>query len=244
MATSRTKKRTDWDLVELVLSSERPERTLLYGPPGTGKTTAAIRMGQPEKVFNVTLTEETPAAELRGHYVPVKGEFVWRDGVIASAWRTGSRLVLNEIDHGSGDVLTLLMVALDDPEVAMLSLPTGETIRPEPGYHVVATMNGEPGDLPPAVHDRFPITRRIGEPHPDAVKSLPSDLRDVAKRSVGIDDPERAKSMRAWKAFAQFAEVHGAEIAAELVFGGSGQDVVDALAIAKSSVPKVKARKI
>ena len=60
---------TCWDVVSAVLSSTN--RVLLHGPSGTGKTFAACRLGltgDQQKVFSITLTEETPAAELRGHY--------------------------------------------------------------------------------------------------------------------------------------------------------------------------------
>jgi MoxR-like ATPase len=59
-----------WELVASVIQHSRS--TLLYGPPGTGKSHAAHtadRDGRP--LFTVTMTPDTPAAELRGHYVPV-----------------------------------------------------------------------------------------------------------------------------------------------------------------------------
>ena len=72
---------TCWDVVSAVLSSTN--RALLHGPPGTGKTYAACRLGlngDQQKVFSITLTEETPAAELRGHYILKDGKYVWHDG--------------------------------------------------------------------------------------------------------------------------------------------------------------------
>ena len=74
-----------WDLVNSVISHSRT--TLLYGVPGTGKSHAAhsADLGG-RNLYSVTVTPETPAAELRGHYIPVGNEFKWQDGPAISAW--------------------------------------------------------------------------------------------------------------------------------------------------------------
>ena len=91
--------RTCWDIVAAVLSHS--PRTLLHGPPGTGKTHAACRFSleNGQRVYSLTLTEETPAAELRGHYILQSGAYHWQDGPAVAAWRSGGRLVLNEIQR-------------------------------------------------------------------------------------------------------------------------------------------------
>jgi MoxR-like ATPase len=222
----------DWKLVNMALkTSDYLPRTLLYGVPGTGKTTAAQRIGKPEKVMNLTLTEETPAAEIRGHFIPVEDRFVWKDGPGITAWRHGARLVANEIDHASGDVHTLLMALLDDPDMAAITLPTGETVQPAPGYHVVATMNGVPEDLPAALRDRFEVAIDIKTPNPDAIKALPEDLRDAASALTVTNDEERRSSLRSWVSFAKLRAVHDEEDAAILCFGKQADAVVDALKI-------------
>src|ERR1043166_2198254 len=100
MSKKTNKEQTRWDIVAAVLNHSN--RTLLHGPPGTGKTHAACRLAlnNGQRVFSLTLTEETPAAELRGHYILRAGTYQWQDGPAVAAWRGGGRLVVNEIQRG------------------------------------------------------------------------------------------------------------------------------------------------
>ena len=243
--SKKNKEQTCWDIVSAIL--RHSVRTLLYGPPGTGKTHAGSRLGlnNGQRVFSVTLTEETPAAELRGHYILKDGKYAWQDGPALAAWRCGGRLVVNEIQRGGPDVHALLLAITDDPAIAELDLPSGEKVKPADGFTCVATMNGEPKEqLDPALLDRFCVAIAIDKVHPDAVKQLPEDIQLAAERTALIDNEERRISVRAWYAFAQLrkelAQVHGQDqaqqLAAKAVFNLRAQDALDALAIAKSEV--------
>ena len=232
-AASARKKIECWSIASAVLTQS--PRVLLHGPPGTGKTYAATRFGlRPDQaVASCTLTPETPAAELRGFYVPRGHEFVWQDGPATTAWRTGGRLVLNEIDRATGDLLSLLLAICDDPLFAQLTLPSNETVRPAPGFAVVATMNSVPDDLDFALLDRFPVRIHIDEVAPGALHSLPPDLRDVAAKSGVLADPARRVSFRTWSEFAKLRVAIGQENAARAVFGNRTDDIVNAFLIAK-----------
>ncbi len=231
--TKRKRLLTAWDTAEVVMP--HCDRTLLYGPPGTGKTTAANYSGSPMAVYNVTLTEEMPAAELRGHFVPKGGEFVWHDGPAMQAYRNGGRLVLNEIDRGSSDALIFCYALLDDPGISKISLPNGEHVLPHPDFTVVATMNGEPEDLPEALQDRFRVRLLIDKPHPDAMKSLPDDLRAAAKNSVSGSGDSRV-SFRSWKSFADLRDAIDEEVAARAVFGPRAQSILDTLKLSRATL--------
>jgi hypothetical protein len=203
--------------------------TLLYGPPGTGKSYAA--QGGAADVFNVTLTPETPAAELRGHYHPRGGEFVWQDGPVVMALRRGARIVLNEIDHAGGDTLSFLLAALDNPESCRITLPSGETVRPAPGFHCVATMNGRPEDLLPALRDRFAAAVEITDVHPSAIEALSDDLRNAARGTVNAGESDRV-TLRSWLAFDRLRPMIGPELAAQAVFGVDWRATLDSLTVA------------
>lgn len=214
--------------------------TLLFGPPGTGKTTAAINAARDLKVsvYNVTLTDETPAAELRGHYLPAGAEWKWQDGPALSAYRNGGILVLNELDHASGDALDFLHNLLDDPNASRITLPSGETVFPHDDFRAVATMNSHYNDLcvdRPAVGDRFAVAIEVLIPHPDAVAALPEDLREVAANSAGSDlSDDRPATLRRWKAYGNLRETIGETDAAIAVFAHRAAEVCDAVKLAGS----------
>lgn len=212
---------------------------LLFGPPGTGKTTAAVNAARAlgQSVYNVTLTDETPAAELRGHWIPAEdGRFKWHDGPAMRAFREGATLVLNEVDHASADALDFLHTLCDDPGIAAVTLPTGETVFPHEDFRVVATTNSDPDvvfaeDGPrAALGSRFAVKVFCGETHPDAIAALPDDLRLAA---AGLDPAMQCRAdIRSWVTFAALRSNLGEETAALAVFRHRASDVLDALKLA------------
>ena len=222
--------RVDWALVERVLACGLIRSVYLFGPPGIGKTYCAYRKGRiGNGVYACTLTEETPASELRGTWLP-KGEgLVWHDGPIARAMREGARVVLNELSHASDDVLAFLYPIIESPETARLTLPTNETISPAPGFSVVCTDNVPPDDLPPALQDRFETILEIEEPHPEAIARLSPDLRAAALRSLVLENDRRV-SLRGWLMLERLRAEFSLEDACIVVFGAErGSQLHDAL---------------
>ena len=229
-----------WAVTDAVMGVS--QRILLYGPPGTGKTYAAQRRAlvDDQTVYSITMTEETPMAEIRGHFVQKEGSFVWMDGPAVRSWKEGARLVINEIDRAGDDVLSFLYAIMDDPGFASVTLPTGETISPVDGFQLVATMNGEPDDLPDALQDRLPVSIEIGDLNPEALQRLPEDLQEPAKNTTLLDNNARRLSIRAWLEFASLrdklgvsmGDEEGLEMAAQAVFGDRGHDAVLALQVA------------
>jgi hypothetical protein len=223
---------TAWDMMERALASPLVRTLYSYGPPGTGKTWAAYHLGRIAKGFAaITLTDETSAAELRGHFILKGGDSPWHDGPFVRAMREGKRLVINEITNASADVLALLHPILEDESTAMLTLPSGETIKPAEGFHVVATDNRHPDLLPEPLQDRFEVYIEVTETNPAAFKALPDDLRKCAETTVG--DPDRRISARGWLALAKLREEFGLPDSCRMVFGlERGRMIHDALVLA------------
>ena len=208
-----------WNFVERVLKSRFAHTVYLWGPPGVGKSFVACRAGLGDReVFSVTLTPETPAAELRGFWMPKGNEFVWQDGVFVEAMRKGARIVLNEISYASSDVIAILHPVLDSRETAQLTLPNLETIRPAEGFQVICTDNLPPDQLPGALQDRFKSVINVTGPHPDALARLPEDLREAALRTFDLDE-DRAVSVRGWLAVHAFEGEFDRKTAMHAVFG-------------------------
>ena len=229
-----------WDVAEAVLSVSR--RVLLRGKPGTGKTYTAVNSGRSEDqaCYQITMTPETPMAEIRGHYVQVDGTFIWHDGPAIRAWREGARLVINEIDQAGEDVHSFLYAIMDDPEFAETTLPSGEIVSPTEGFQLIATMNGVPDDLPDGLQDRLPVDILITDVHPDALLRLPEDLRDAAKNTTLTENPERSISIRAWMEFASLRDkLDDIAVAAQAVFGEKASAALTALKVAESASPAI-----
>lgn len=240
----------DWKDAEAVIRSGA-RRVLLYGIPGTGKTFAGNHFGveqRQEDVFNIYFGEETSAYQVVGTDSIVDGTMVWRDGPGLLAWRCerGGRLVINEIDHASGDALDALMWLCDDEKSARVTLPTGEYLEPKPGYQAVATMNGEPEDLPEAIADRFVTRVKIRRPHPAAIMALPAELRDLASNLSHDGVPEeRRVSIRQFRAFAELLLLGVAyDSAARAAFHSKATDLIASIGVAKlKKIGKGGARK-
>ena len=234
---------TGWELYDLMLENRVP-RLMIWGPPGLGKSYTPWEIANREgwEFLSITMTDQTPMSELRGHYILKGNDFVWHDGVVSRAWRMSKEqmviLEINEIVEASADAEVFLHNALDDPEFARLDLPTGETLRPAmDNLIVVATMNGRPEHLRDALRDRFPVTIEVTEPHPRAVQALPEDLRDFAKIACAEKKGADRLSIRPLVAFAKLREkFKDPKLAAQAIWGSRGMDYLTLMASKPSSV--------
>ena len=226
-----------WELVAAAIGNA--DRVLLYGPPGTGKTYAAatnkvgLNMDGDPNVYQITMTEDTASANLEGFYKPSSdGGFEWHDGIAIQSWRNGGRLVINEIDHASPDAMTFLHAILDDKDIAQLTLNNDnkETVRPEPGFTVIATTNSLPESLPMALKDRFPVKINVDKIHPIALERFPKSWRNtISDTSLSMDSEQRL-SIRAWREFFDLiSKGLDKREAGYLIFGERADELMDAI---------------
>jgi len=210
---------TDWKFIEKVLCDPNTRMAYLGGGSGTGKTYTSMRAGIGDrKVYSITLTPETPAAELRGFWMPKGNEFVWQDGVFIAAMRAGDRVVINEISHASHDVLAFLYVVLESEETASVTLPNLETVIPQKGFQVICTDNVDVTYLPIALQNRFDSVLEVNTPHPGAIARLDSQFREAARRAFDLEEG-RNVSIRGWLQVQKYATTMGIEDAFRASFG-------------------------
>jgi MoxR-like ATPase len=228
-------RKTDWRLIDQVLSCPAVRTVYLWGEPGIGKTHAGFFLGRVNANFSsVTLTEETAASELRGHYLFEGQNSAWHDGPFTRSMRDGSRLILNEITRANADVWSFLYPVLESMETARFILPNRETIIPAPGFHVIATDNEPPDRLPVALQDRFDCIIHVTEPHPHALSLLSDSIRRVFQGTRELKDGRRL-SLRDCFKLERLIPILGLEIACRANFGEErGMQLHDAIRLAEA----------
>lgn len=214
------------------------DRLLLYGPPGTGKTYSALTHGT-TNAHRLTCVDDMTSAHVAGMWRPnSSGGWSFSEGPAPRAWRAGARLVIDEIDKASGDVLGTLLEFADSEASARWENPeTGETITPAPGFSIVATTNSAPRFLADALRDRFPVALEITEPHPDALAALPEMLREPARQLAQAPEGERL-SLRAFHAIARLAERYDLDRAISIVAPQHAEALAEAISVSSLEATK------
>ena len=207
-------------------------RVFLHGPPGTGKSSWPYLYMKAERV---AITKGTTSDHLLGIFTLQDGETIWVDGPATRAMRNGHPLVLDEIVEYSEDVEAILHAICDDPSICSLQLTNGEIIRPKKGFMVFATTNGRPDQLGEALRDRFEVCLFCKEPHPEAIKRLPPDLRSIVRQQYqkipNVDIKVNRYSLRQCLAFPKMSTaLNDEDLAAWVLFGSMGKEFLSVLA--------------
>ncbi|MET0190904.1 MAG: MoxR family ATPase [Pseudonocardia sediminis] len=144
IAESLVGRRRELDLVLAAVTAGRD--ILLEGPPGTGKSTVlrAITGNWGIPFVLVEGNAELTPARLVGHHNPARvlredySEDNFVAGPLVEAMRSGGFLYIEELNRAPEDTLNVLLASMAEREVAV---PRVGTIRAEPTFRVLASMN-------------------------------------------------------------------------------------------------------
>lgn len=229
-------------LVEKGIVPRLAHRILLWGPKGTGKSFWAYSKFGREKVESATCHKAMYPEDLLGSYQLKDGSTIWNDGPMIRAYRKSHTdtavLVLDELDQHSPELRCCLQGGMNDRDIANVTLPTGETVRPGDGLLIVGTSNANPGSLWEPLLDRFDLVLLANTPAPGMLDSLPKPMAKFLGNHTEREYAEAhwvpGPSPRNILRLARYqGELEGGlEEAAEIVFGSNARDILEALAVA------------
>jgi nitric oxide reductase NorQ protein len=224
-----------WVLAEAAINNL--SRVFLHGPPGVGKTALALKAGRDP--VSITLSDDITVQELMGHYIPQETRWSFHYGPVSTAFKEGRILILNEIARASGAVHDFLLAVLDRDDVARITIPSGETLRPGAGFKVIATANAGPDTLDPALRSRFQTEVHLPSPHPRLVAKLDAEVPGLGKALANsFLDPERALDPRRLISFIGLLHAGVAlRTTAALSFGERAPDVLAAFSAGGVAFP-------
>lgn len=195
-----------YDDVKSIIKSEKFYPIYITGLSGNGKTLmvreSCAELGR--KMYRVNITQETDEDDLFGGFRLVDGETVWFDGPVIKAMKTGSVLLLDEIDLASTKIMCLQPVLEGN---AVLLKKINKIIKPEKGFNIIATANtkGRGSDdgkfvgtniLNEAFLERFPIT--IEQQYPE--DSVEKEILERIFKSNGVKEPAFINYLVKWAA--------------------------------------------
>jgi hypothetical protein len=167
--------------LELIIKSNMFYPSYVYGPTGNGKSTMVEQICAKHKknLIRVNLNMMTDEDQLIGSKTLTDGNVEIVEGPVLVAMRTGTTLLLDEIDAGSANTLLCLQPILEGkPYYFKLK---NEMIIPTEGFNIIATANtkGKGSDdgryigtnvLNEAFLERFAVT--FDQEYPDAKVEL------------------------------------------------------------------------
>jgi hypothetical protein len=215
-----------WEIAETMIRTGK--HFCMWGPSDIGKSYLAQSVGG----YSLTCHEQMQVAEIEGHVWPSGSEWKWKDGPATKAFREGKPLILNELARCNPEILDKMLGLLDTRESAILTLPTGEVLRPTKGYVAIATANNDPAETLDIALQRRLISLHITKPHPKLLERIAAGEPRLAEMVAKSYEAEQGQlSCRGALNFLDLRGTFGDDVAARLCFGNRGRDVVQMLQV-------------
>jgi hypothetical protein len=130
----------DFNLLSSIIKSKKFYPIFITGLSGNGKTfsveQACARNNR--SLYRVNITIETDEDDLLGGFRLVNDCTKWFDGPVIRAMKTGSVLLLDEVDLGSNKLLCLQPV-LEGKGIFLKKI--NQFVEPNSGFNIIATAN-------------------------------------------------------------------------------------------------------
>ncbi|RNJ80583.1 MAG: MoxR family ATPase [Nitrosopumilus sp. B06] len=179
---------------------------LVIGPKGTGKTSLVRDFAQKKgaTLESINFSLRTRESHLVGTKTMRDGTVIFDEGLLVRSMRNGGMLYLDEINAAEADVLLRLDEALDDRRQLALKESSGEMIRAQKDWFVIATINplthSGTKELPPQLLSRFPVRIKLEYP--------PEDVEmEIIKRHVTGHEEETRQAVKLANTLRQAAAV-------------------------------------
>lgn len=129
------------NLINACIESNAP--LLLIGETGTGKTTILREIAKERKksLVRISVNGSMGVEEILGKWLVEEGTTKWQDGILTSAMKKGSWVVMDEINAALPEILFTLHSLLDDDRAIILPEKDNELVRPHKDFRFFATMN-------------------------------------------------------------------------------------------------------
>ncbi|WKX90319.1 hypothetical protein Q1695_009285 [Nippostrongylus brasiliensis] len=183
----------------------RNEAVLMIGETGGGKTSLAQVIGR-GRLLTINCHEKTETADLLGRLRPREnGGFAWSDGVVISAMKAGSALLVDEISLAEDSVLERLNPLFEEDRTLLLSDAgvDAHAVSACDGFQIIATMNpgGDYGkkELSKALRNRFTeVWSSCDYDECELVTIFDSRLKGTARRNADTSGYSPAKLTISW----------------------------------------------